>query len=101
MIGLAFGGGVLLSRLTNGSRSHDGDGQPRQPMSAGFRSSSSATNYQMRKASSTVDNIGGALIGLLAGKVRGLIRDAIPGFDEEYRRVEQHKTSQTPNTDPA
>jgi len=116
MIGLAFGGGVLLSRMTNGSRSRDIpdrdiadrnvndrniDEQPRRKMNTGFRSTSSATNYQMNKASNMIDNIGGALIGLLAGKVRGLMRDAIPGFDEQYRRVEQHKSAQTPNTDPA
>jgi len=131
MIGLAFGGGVLLSRMTNGSRSRDIldrdipdrdipdrniadrnipdrnvndrniNEQPRRKMNTGFRSTSSATNYQMNKASNMIDNIGGALIGLLAGKVRGLMRDAIPGFDEQYRRVEQHKSAQTPNTDPA
>jgi len=55
----------------------------------------------MKKASDTLDYIGGALIGLVTSKVRGFLKDTVPGFHEEYQKVERHKGSESPNTDPA
>jgi hypothetical protein len=95
MIGIAFGGGILLSRALGGSsnpsrryRSRD-DGHEKSS-----HRETAGTRYEMKKAVDTWDTIKGALIGVAASKAKDFLRGAVPGFHEEYSKVEQHKGPQ-------
>ena len=95
MIGLAFGGGVLLSALLGENRSSWPEARPGE-QGSGYRDSSESrptqgTSYQKHKALDTWDNIKGAMIGVAATRFRSLLNDAVPGFAEEYRKTEEQK----------
>ena len=92
MIGVAFGGGLLLAQMIgNGnqrrrsylrtSNGHEDDRQTASP----------ATHIQMKKAADTWDKIKGALVGVGATKFREFLGDVVPGFHEEYRKVEEER----------
>ena len=104
MIGLAFGGGMLLaaavggrSRLSYADRHGNGFSSPK--IEGAFKESEKATASQLRRASNTWDTIKGALIGVAAGKVQTLLKEAVPGFREEFRRVQrrEHPEAETPD----
>jgi hypothetical protein len=92
MMGIAFGGGVLLSRLVGGNsrrRSHyrsreewDGGEHEKSPRASG--------GAGLKKASDTWGNIKGALIGVAANKIHEFIGSSVPGFHEEYKKVENY-----------
>ena len=111
MIGIAFGGGVLLARVLGGSSRGRRHYRLRDARDNGEVSSSgdaAGTKHQLNRAADTWDNIKGALIGVAAGKVQDFLRDAVPGFHEEYSKVEHHngpersseQTSRTPAAAP-
>jgi hypothetical protein len=92
MIGLAFGGGVLLSALIGG-RSHSrhpkrsADHQrsswsDQQPARADFGINGSAA-HNTSQSSESWRNIKGALVGVLATKVGHIMDSIIPGVNEE------------------
>ncbi len=95
MIGIAFGGGVLLScAIDRGSRprrryyrdgGEGGNGHMKD------RQEDAGTRYEMKKAADTWDNIKGALIGVAASKAREFLKSAVPGFHDEYAKVERRK----------
>ena len=97
MVGIAVGGGALLSILMGGrsrSRSekpswvdrpsHFNDAPIPRP---DFESGASRV-YHERNAAGTWDILKGALLGLAATKLQGLVEDLLPGFQEEYRKAE-------------
>jgi hypothetical protein len=93
MIGIAFGGGVLLSRVLGGSprgRRHYRPVDARANGEAASSANAPGTNYELNKAADTWDHIKAALIGVAAGKVQDFLRDAVPGFHEEFSKVEHH-----------
>ena len=111
MIGLAFGGGVLLSRVLgggSGGRRHYRSRDARANDEVSSSADASGTKHALNKAADTWDNIKGALIGVAAGKVQDFLRDAVPGFHEEYSKVEHQNgpertsgpTSRTPEAEP-
>jgi hypothetical protein len=103
MIGIAFGGGVLLSRVLGGSsrgRRH-------------YRLRDAGDNGEVRSSKANAatdvwDNIKGALFGVAAGKVQDFLRSAVPGFHAEYSKAERPngperlsgQTSRTPEAAP-
>ena len=82
MIGIAFGGGVLLSRVLGGSPRGGRHYRLRDPGDNGEVRSSTAN-----VATDIWDNIRGALVGVAAGKVQDFLSSAVPGFHEEYSKV--------------
>jgi len=78
MVGLAFGGGFLLSAFLDSLN-------PRPD----FRrmSDDSRTNREPGHGS-TWEVLRGAAIGLAATRLKELVEELIPGFQEEYRRAE-------------
>jgi hypothetical protein len=91
MIGIAFGGGVLLSRVLGGGshgRRHYRSRDARPNGEASSSADSARTNHALNKAADAWDNIKGALIGVAAGKVQDFLGDAVPGFHEEYSKAE-------------
>jgi hypothetical protein len=79
MVGLAFGGGVLLASMLGGRR--EGAPFPAQvPRSAGYLTGTTQRN----PVSETWQNMKAALIALSGAKLRSLLDEAIPGFGEHY-----------------
>ena len=74
LIGMAFGGGILLATLTGGTRSAP----------AAALSPSPAGPYK-RKTTETWDHIRDALIGMAATRVTDFVGEVVPGFAEEFR----------------
>lgn len=95
MIGVAFGGGVLLSRLIDGNSRARRHYRSPDAWSKGEVSSSGAdyprTRHELRKVADTWDNIKSALIGVAASKAQDFLQSAIPGFHEEYSKAEHDK----------
>jgi hypothetical protein len=90
MLGVAFGGGILLATMLGGRKNlggkrfsrHDAGSEPYV-----------GTDLQKRKALETLDNIKGALIGVAATKVKDFIGEIVPGFHEQFQRSEAESES--------
>jgi len=84
MVGVAFGGGILLASMIGGKR------RPRQGASflAAGSEPHAGTDHQKYKAMETWDNIKGAIIGVAATRFKDFVAEVIPGFHEQYQRTE-------------
>jgi hypothetical protein len=84
LLGVAFGGGVLLATMVSGGRRN------RRPYMNYVPSAEphAGTTYQKHKALETWDNIKGALIGVAAAKFKDFVGEVVPGFHTQYQRVE-------------
>src|ERR1700731_2137286 len=90
MIGIAIGGGLLLSALigsrprsTNNSSFDRRASEDRQP------GSPSLQNSRGGKSSESLRAIKGALIAVTATKLGTMLDSVIPGFSEEYDKVKR------------
>jgi hypothetical protein len=92
MLGLAFGGGVMLAAMLGGGR------RGYAPMAApSQRELTRAYNPPPRSAvSDTWENLKAALIGLSGAKLRGFLDEAIPGFSEHYDRATRGSVVSSP-----
>lgn len=80
MLGVAFGGGILLATMLGGKKKHrerDTDSAPHV-----------GTDHQKNKALETWDNIKGALIGVAATKFKDFVGEVVPGFQEHFQETE-------------
>lgn len=84
MLGIAFGGGVLLATMMGGRRKN---GKERSAFS-GTASETMRGGNGRPKALETWDNIKGALIGVAATRFTDFVSDMVPGFQEQFRRVD-------------
>ena len=88
MLGVAFGGGILLATSMGGRK---------RRMDRGFSNVAvqsephAGTDHQKQKALETWDNIKGALIGVAATRFKDFVSEIVPGFQEQYRKT-QDKT---------
>jgi hypothetical protein len=81
MLGLAFGGGVMLAGLLGGGR---------RPAPATYQSQRDTKALRPAQNSAVYDtwqNVRAALIGLSGAKLCGLLNQALPGFSEHYEKV--------------
>ena len=94
-LGAALAGGVLLGALFGGGSSKSSD-QPyyydpqdsERNLSNGTHDPSPPGRQVGRnRASSKLDDIQGALISVAATKLEEIVREAVPGFEPEIRRV--------------
>ena len=95
MVGVAFGGGILLATMLGGTKN--------RRRGRGFSSPATGsephagTDHQKHKAVETWDNIKGALIGVAATRFKDFVGEVVPGFHEEFQRTEEKpKTIQPP-----
>jgi hypothetical protein len=85
MVGVAFGGGIVLASMVGGRR------RPRQGRSSSLTTGAephAGTDHQKDQALETWDNIKGALIGVAATRFKDFVAEVIPGFQEQYQRTE-------------
>jgi hypothetical protein len=86
MLGVAFGGGILLATMLGGGR--------KNRRGEGFSSHATGsaphagTDHQKHKALETWDSIKGALIGVLAMRFKDFVGEIVPGFHEQFQRTE-------------
>jgi len=85
ILGLAFGGGVLLEAMFGGSRRHT----PTREYNNG---KPIIGNVRHPQFSESWDKVKGALIGLAGAKVRDALNEALPGFAEHYDKIEHTAT---------
>jgi hypothetical protein len=93
MLGVAFGGGILLSTMLGGRKNMRAE--------RGFSSQATelhaGTDHQKHKALETWDNIKGALIGVAATRFKDLVGEVVPGFHEQFQRtVEKARAIEPP-----
>lgn len=88
MMGVAFGGGLLLSSLAGSGkdRDHHQAYRPRQLSDSGM-TYESQPSPERNEITETIDNIRGALLGLAARELRSFMATAVPGFEQEYRET--------------
>ena len=85
MLGVAFGGGVLLASMLGGSKTRSGRRSYAPPNSP----ESHAGRYlHGNKALETWDNIKGALIGVAATRFKDFVGEVVPGFQEQFHKTE-------------
>jgi hypothetical protein len=87
MLGMAFGGGILLAAMMGGRKNRRGE--------RGFSSRATGsephagTDQQKYNALETWDNIKGALIGVAATRFKDFIGEVVPGFHEQFQGTEE------------
>jgi hypothetical protein len=88
MMGLAFGGGVLLSALLGGtSRPRTRNSWPAH-LPAMPEDSNARSTPRESAVSETWENLKGALLGLALAKAGTAVENLLPGFREEYRKAQ-------------
>lgn len=88
MIGVAFGGGVLLATMLGGGkrrRSFSSHEQTAHPSHAGMDS-------QKHNALEAWDSIKGALIGVAATRFKDFVGEVVPGFTDQFQHTQDKKT---------
>ena len=87
-VGLAFGGGVLLAAMLGAKNGE-------APVTAQERQygKNSPAGIRESQVADTWGTLKGALIGLAGTKVRNLLNEALPGFSEQYNRMERSTAS--------
>jgi hypothetical protein len=88
LIGVAFGGGVLLASML-GPKKWDVPAEARE-----YERSKSSSDYARRKPmSDTWDTLKSAVIGFTALKVRKVLDEALPGFGEQFEKAEREASN--------
>ena len=99
MIGVAFGGGILLATALGGRK-----GRRRErsfASDAGDNERHAGLDRQKDKALESWDNIKGALIGVAAARVKDFVGEVVPGFQEQFERTQRENPKSLPNPNPA
>lgn len=88
MIGMAFGGGVLLAAMLGGRRLRKRRRSFSEPMATASDASMSSTSPIKERALEAWDQVKGALVGVAATKVKDYVEEIVPGFKEQFQRVQ-------------
>ena len=81
MLGVAFGGGILLATMLGGRTSRRRSFSSPEPHAG--------TDHQKHRALETWDNIKGALIGVAATRFKDFVGEVVPGFHEQLQHTEE------------
>ncbi len=112
MVGLAFGGGFLLSMLIGGGRksrrfsrrwSRNRWRRTAQGSKYGSRPERRQWPERQRwegKGPTAWDNIRDAVIAVAGSKLSSLIEEVVPGFTEQYKRRQTERSSTSPHNGP-
>jgi hypothetical protein len=87
MLGVAFGGGILLATMLGGRKNRRGERG--FPSHATGSEPHAGTEQQKHKALETWDNIKGALIGVAATRFKDFVGEIVPGFQEQFQGTEE------------
>jgi hypothetical protein len=87
MLGVAFGGGILLATMLGGRKNKRGERGFSSPATGS--DSHAATDHQKHKALETWDIIKGALVGVAATRFKDFVGEIVPGFQEQFQGSEE------------
>jgi hypothetical protein len=90
MLGLAFGGGVLLSAMLGGRKKLRTLPPDESTRSHAWSASTQGTGSKAREIA---DDVKGALIGVAATQVMDYVGQLIPGFREQYQRTRDRRVN--------
>jgi len=95
ILGVAFGGGVLLATMLGGRK----NSRRQRPSSTHATGSelTRGTDRQKHQAFETWDNIKGALIGVAATRFKDFVAEVVPGFHQQFQRTEEVAKATKPN----
>jgi hypothetical protein len=87
MLGVAFGGGILLATMMGGRKRRGARALLGQ--AGGEPAPHRGTVRQKNRTLETWDNVKGALIGVAARRFKDLVSEVVAGFHEQYRTTEE------------
>jgi hypothetical protein len=94
MVGVAFGGGILIATMLGGRRNRRGQALSSHAISA---EPHAAADHQKHKALEAWENVKGALIGVAATHFTDFVGEIVPGFHEQFQHMtEKTEASRTP-----
>ena len=93
LIGVAFGGGVVLARMAGRRRPNRLAGMSSRMPETSPRVQHAASADQTQQVLDTWDHIKGALIGVAAERFKSFIGEVVPGFQEQFEKVTHHETA--------
>lgn len=93
MMGVAFGGGIVLATMAGGRNRHRLAGMSSTVSDARPSGPQAGTDRQTQQVLETWNNIKGALIGVAAARFRSVIGEIVPGFEEQFQKTEREKTA--------
>jgi hypothetical protein len=85
MMGVAFGGGVLLATMIGGKRRRSSAPEQASNFPAG-------SGRRTHLAMEVWDNIKGALIGVAATRFKDFVDEIVPGFKDQFQRKQDGKS---------
>ena len=85
MVGVAFGGGVVLATMVGGRKNR---GRVFVSSHAPGSEPHAGTDHQKHPALETWDHIKGALIGVAAARFTDFVGEIVPGFREQFQQTE-------------
>jgi len=105
MVGIAFGGGLLLSMFIGGRNSDRASSRRSRNRwrreSQGYDYSSRPESEQSEgKRSTAWDSIRDAVIAVAGSKLSRFIEEVVPGFTEQYKRRQTERQSPSPHNGP-
>jgi hypothetical protein len=99
MIGLAFGGGLLLSALLTGRRRGNSQRSSNKAPHNRWKRESQSSEHgasggrDRDEANSTWDDIRGAVLAVAGTKLGSVIEEVLPGFQEHFKKRRQERDS--------
>lgn len=87
LLGVAFGGGILLATMLGGRKKRHAARSFPSPVTGS--EPHAGTDHQKHKALETWDNIKGALIGVAATRFKDFVSEVVPSFQEHYQPTEE------------
>jgi len=94
MMGLAFGGGILLATMM-GSKSRRNIRRGYADGMVVSQPASASTAKLQDAALETWDHIKGALVGVAASRAKEFINEFVPGFQEQFQRIQNKGAKQS------
>ena len=93
MLGVAFGGGVLMASMLGGGKRRGGRRSAYNYNPPNYNPPNppephAGSDLQKSKALETWDNIKGALIGVAATRFKDFVGEVVPGFQEQFQKTE-------------
>jgi hypothetical protein len=94
MLGVAFGGGILLATVVGWRKSRSGQRGFTSPLTGAEPHAGS--NHHKHRALGTWDNIKGTVIEVAAARIKYFVGEVLPGFREYLQRTEEKARANQP-----
>lgn len=87
LIGIAFGGGMVLASMAGGRKSSRPTAMASKMSAVSADVQHSAPDRQTRELLDTWDHIKGALVGVATTRFKSFIGELVPGFQEQFDKA--------------